>query len=316
MYLDRERTFEEFARLSREDAESYRRLLEEWDEIRPLLGKARGAPIGYGTPLKALLAEHPRGGIWARRMAMSAKDVILREFSSKHMRAFMGWMAFQTAVPIDQAGNRAAGLPDRRAASGAKLVDPGGRVGAAGRCADGVSGAARGGVPSRHEDHRPDRGGGPVPGRAHGRWPGVPGEEGGGLDHPRQASGADGDTGGLGRGVPFRGRDLPRGRAVLCRLPRHHRPADLRDAARAAFGGVGGICRVVRGSGPVGPRHLRQQAVGQIVLAAGRHADACRSGPGAGGAPYGQVPDPHDLRLCRGPVPRAGRRARRRSPTD
>ena len=104
MYLDRERTFEEFARLSREDAESYRRLLEEWDEIRPLLGKARGAPIGYGTPLKALLAEHPRGGIWARRMAMSAKDVILREFSSKHMRAFMGWMAFQTAVPIDQAG--------------------------------------------------------------------------------------------------------------------------------------------------------------------------------------------------------------------
>lgn len=104
MFLDKERTFKEFARLSPEDAESYKRLLDEWSELRPLLGKARGAPIGYGPSLKQLLAGHARGGIWARRMAMSAKDVILREFKSKHMRAFMGWMAFQTAVPIDQAG--------------------------------------------------------------------------------------------------------------------------------------------------------------------------------------------------------------------
>lgn len=104
MHLDPERTIAEFARLSSEDAESYRRLLAEWEELRPLLGRAREAPIGYGPSLKQLLEEHPRGGIWARRMAMSAKDVILREFSSKHMRAFMGWMAFQTAVPIDQAG--------------------------------------------------------------------------------------------------------------------------------------------------------------------------------------------------------------------
>lgn len=104
MFLDRERTLEEFARFSKEDAESYRRLLDEWSEIRPLLGKARGAPLGHGPSMKELLADHPRGGIWARRMAMSAKDIILREFESKHMRAFMGWMAFQTAVPIDQAG--------------------------------------------------------------------------------------------------------------------------------------------------------------------------------------------------------------------
>lgn len=104
MHLDPDRTMAEFARLSPEDADSYRRLLAEWDELRPLLGKARGAPIGFGPSWKQLLAEHPRGGIWARRMAMSAKDVILREFSSRHMRAFMGWMAFQTAVPIDQAG--------------------------------------------------------------------------------------------------------------------------------------------------------------------------------------------------------------------
>ena len=104
MYLDAEKTIAEFARYSQADAESYRRLLAEFDELRPLLGKARAAPIGHGPSLRDLLRDHPRGGIWARRMAMSAKDVILREFKSPHIRAFMGWMAFQTAVPIDQAG--------------------------------------------------------------------------------------------------------------------------------------------------------------------------------------------------------------------
>ncbi len=104
MSLDPEATIREFARYSEADAESYRRLLAEFDELRPLLARARSAPIGYGPSLRDLLKDHPRGGIWARRIAMSARDVILREFRSPHVRAFMGWMAFQTAVPIDQAG--------------------------------------------------------------------------------------------------------------------------------------------------------------------------------------------------------------------
>ncbi len=104
MYLDPEKTIREFARYSVADAESYRRLLAEFQELRPLLGQARSKPIGYGTSMKELLAKHPRGGIWARRMAMSANDIIRREFQSPHIRAFMGWMAFQTAVPIDKAG--------------------------------------------------------------------------------------------------------------------------------------------------------------------------------------------------------------------
>lgn len=104
MTMDADETIREFARYSEEDAESYARLLAEFEELKPILGKARAGPIGMGTPLRELLKAHPRGGIWARRMAMSAKDVILREFKSSHIRAFMGWMAFQTAVPIDQAG--------------------------------------------------------------------------------------------------------------------------------------------------------------------------------------------------------------------
>lgn len=104
MHLDPERTKSEIARFSEVDADSYARLLEEWRELRPLLARARAAPIGHGPTLRTLLADHPRGGVWSRRMAMCARDLILREFRSRHVRAFMGWMAFQTAVPIDQAG--------------------------------------------------------------------------------------------------------------------------------------------------------------------------------------------------------------------
>jgi phytoene dehydrogenase-like protein len=104
MFLDPAKTIEELRRYSEKDAESYARLLAEFDELRPILGKARARPIGLGPSMRDLLKAHPRGGIWARRMAMSARDIILREFESPHVRAFMGWMAFQTAVPIDQAG--------------------------------------------------------------------------------------------------------------------------------------------------------------------------------------------------------------------
>ena len=86
------------------DADSYLRLIREFDELKPMLGRARSQPLGMGPSLKSLLEKHNRGAIWLRRQSMSAKDVILREFESKHVRAFMGWMSFQTAVPIDQAG--------------------------------------------------------------------------------------------------------------------------------------------------------------------------------------------------------------------
>jgi len=102
--LDPDATMTELARFSEKDAESYARLLAEFAELRPLLGKSRSGPIGMAPSLKALLADHPRGGIWTRRMVMSARDVILHEFESPHVRALMGWMTFQTAVPIDQAG--------------------------------------------------------------------------------------------------------------------------------------------------------------------------------------------------------------------
>src|SRR5690606_37597206 len=65
----------------------------------------RFTPIGYWPGLDEALSEHPHGTVWRRRAVMSAWEVIRREFETRHMRAFMGWMAFQTAQPLDSPGS-------------------------------------------------------------------------------------------------------------------------------------------------------------------------------------------------------------------
>lgn len=104
MWLDVDATCSEIARFSERDADAYRRLLAEFDDVKTILGAARFRPVGYGPSTEEMLGDHPRGGTWMRRSMMSAKDVILHTFESRHVRAFMGWMASQTAVPIDGAG--------------------------------------------------------------------------------------------------------------------------------------------------------------------------------------------------------------------
>ncbi|HEY5685087.1 MAG TPA: NAD(P)/FAD-dependent oxidoreductase [Acidimicrobiia bacterium] len=104
MWLDLDKTCAEIARFSERDAETYRRLLTEWDEIKALVGATRFRPVGHGPSPQELLAAHPRGGVWTRRSMMSARDIIVHEFESPHVRAFMAWVAVQTAVPIDGAG--------------------------------------------------------------------------------------------------------------------------------------------------------------------------------------------------------------------
>jgi phytoene dehydrogenase-like protein len=105
MWLDLERTCEEIARFSRRDAEAYRALLADYDEVKEVYSRARTTPPGFGPALDELLLAHPRGRIWMREGALSAWDVIGRRFESRHVRAFMVWQAFQTLVPIDSAGS-------------------------------------------------------------------------------------------------------------------------------------------------------------------------------------------------------------------
>jgi phytoene dehydrogenase-like protein len=107
MWLDRERTIEEVARFSRADAAAYRRLLDEYDEVKSIFSRSQFTPVGFGPSLDAMLAEHPRGMIWARRRQLSALEVVQHEFTSRHIQAFLLWMAFQVFQPVDAPGSGA-----------------------------------------------------------------------------------------------------------------------------------------------------------------------------------------------------------------
>lgn len=101
-WLDLERTCEEIARFSLRDADAYRRGLREFAEIREPLGRYRFNPIGHVAPLDELLREQPR---WVRRIAMSAWDVVRRQYEDPHVQAYMLWQAFQTAQAVDSPGS-------------------------------------------------------------------------------------------------------------------------------------------------------------------------------------------------------------------
>ena len=105
MWLDVDRTCEEIARFSTADADAYRRLLAAYDEIKGVITRHRFTPVGFGPSLDEMLSERRDGNIWIRRAALSAWDVVRHEFSSRHVQAFVLWMAFQTAQPVDSAGS-------------------------------------------------------------------------------------------------------------------------------------------------------------------------------------------------------------------
>ena len=105
MWLDRERTVEEVARFSTVDAAAYRRLLDEYDQVKSFFSRSQFTPVGFGPSLDAMLAEHPRGQIWARRRQLSAVEVVRHEFTDRHVQAFLLWMAFQVFQPVDTPGS-------------------------------------------------------------------------------------------------------------------------------------------------------------------------------------------------------------------
>jgi len=98
-YHDIERTVAQFAKFSKKDADAYRRMITEYDAIKPLFDAASYTPIGFGKPVNDRLAEHPDGRKWLRRQAQSAWEIIRDNFEDDHSRCFMLWMAFQTVTP-------------------------------------------------------------------------------------------------------------------------------------------------------------------------------------------------------------------------
>jgi hypothetical protein len=105
MWLDRDRTAAEIARFAPADAAAYLRMLAEYDEVKSIFSESQFTPVGFGPSLEARLAEHPHGRLWQRRRMLSAWDIIRHEFSSRHVQAFMLWMAFQTNQAVDVPGS-------------------------------------------------------------------------------------------------------------------------------------------------------------------------------------------------------------------
>ena len=101
-WLDLERALEEISRFSQRDADTYRRGLEEFAEIRGAVGAYRFNPIGHAPPLDVALADRPR---WLRRIASSAWDVIRCSYESPYVQSYLLWQAYQTAQAVDSPGS-------------------------------------------------------------------------------------------------------------------------------------------------------------------------------------------------------------------
>jgi len=104
MYLDKNKTFDEFARFNRRDADRYFAMLEDWDRAKDAFSQSNNNPIGWATPIDQALDKLPNGGTWRRRRAMSALDVIMHEFDNEHIQAFLLWEACQTFGSVDLPG--------------------------------------------------------------------------------------------------------------------------------------------------------------------------------------------------------------------
>jgi phytoene dehydrogenase-like protein len=102
-WLDIDRTCAEFTKFSKKDGEAYRRMMSDYEEMKPLFNAVSYAPVGFGKGLNERLAEHPKGKMWQRRLGMSAWEIIRDTFEDDHCRAFMVWMAYQTVEPPDAA---------------------------------------------------------------------------------------------------------------------------------------------------------------------------------------------------------------------
>ncbi|MGB8458341.1 MAG: NAD(P)/FAD-dependent oxidoreductase [Candidatus Acidiferrum sp.] len=100
-WRDLDRTCAEFAKFSKKDASAYRKMLAEFDAVKPILLGASFVPIGFGKPVNDQLAQMPRGKLWQRRLAMSAWDIIKDTFENDHCRTFMLFMSHLAAEPPD-----------------------------------------------------------------------------------------------------------------------------------------------------------------------------------------------------------------------
>ncbi len=79
-WQDFDRTCDEIAKYSKRDAATFRRMTDEMDAVRSILGSNTFMPPGWAKPVSQAIAEHPKGKFWMRRMGMSAWDILHDNF--------------------------------------------------------------------------------------------------------------------------------------------------------------------------------------------------------------------------------------------
>ena len=102
LWRDRDRTVTEFEKFSKQDAEAYTRMIDEYDAIKGVFGANRYTPVGYGPALDEALMQRDDGPLWMRRYRQSALEVVEEYFEHPNTRAFMLWLAHLTIQPVDR----------------------------------------------------------------------------------------------------------------------------------------------------------------------------------------------------------------------
>jgi phytoene dehydrogenase-like protein len=107
-WRDLDRTCAELAKFSKRDAATYRRMYEEYLSVSPIFEAVTFSPIGFGKPLNERLAEHPKGKLWQRLLAMSCWQIIRSNFEDDHCRTFMMGCPLPVQPVIDPMTGRSA----------------------------------------------------------------------------------------------------------------------------------------------------------------------------------------------------------------
>jgi phytoene dehydrogenase-like protein len=102
MWRDLEHTCAELARFSTADAEAYRRLLGDWEQLAPIVTDEREHPPRPPDDVAARTQAGPMGEEGLRIRRATALDVIRDRFQNDHIRAFFAWIAFMTLHPLDE----------------------------------------------------------------------------------------------------------------------------------------------------------------------------------------------------------------------
>src|SRR5260370_39003770 len=114
-------------------------MLAGFESVKSLFDASTFAPVGFGKPLNELLAAHPQGKQWQRRLGMSVWEVVRDAFEDDRSRAFLLAVGHLGAVPPDfpatgrgaytLAGQQRGGRPIPKERSGelqkalARLID-------------------------------------------------------------------------------------------------------------------------------------------------------------------------------------------------